>query len=160
MYVSTEIPRDTWTPIFIREFLDGPYAFLYVPRMPRGGFSKAARNRRWRAIYGKVATAGKFKGQVYTYRVIAAEYKVSPMTVWAALNNERLPKRVPSEREPVRPVSVRIGLTRPEYVALKTEAKARKHSMGGVTRDALFMRAPGISLPESLPNEPALGGEA
>ena len=127
--------------------------------MARGGFSKAARNRRWRDIYGTVATTGKYEGQVYTYRVIAAEYKVSPMTVWAALNKERLPKRAPSEREPPRPASVRIGLTRPEYAALKTEAKARKDSMGGVTRDALFMRAPGIALPESLPNEPALDDE-
>ncbi len=128
--------------------------------MPRGGFSKAARNRRWRDIYGKVATNGKFKGQVYTYRVIAAEYKVSPMTVWAALNKDRLPPRTPSEREPTRPASVRVGLTHPEYAALKTEATTRKDSMGGVTRDALFMRAPGIALPESLPNEPALEGEA
>lgn len=127
--------------------------------MARGGFSKAARNRRWRTIYGKVATAGKFKGQVYTYRVIAAEYKVSPMTVWAALNKERLPKRTPSEREPARPASLRVGLTHPEYAAVKTEARTRDVSMGGLARDALFMRAPGIALPESLPNEPALEEE-
>lgn len=125
--------------------------------MARGGFSRQARNRRWRDIYGKRCTShGRNYGKICTYRVIADEYKVSPMTVWAALNKERLPVRPKKPRSEPRARSVRIALNEQEYKALKAEAKSQGMSMMALARTRLCGDEPPLDLSAPLPDEPKL----
>lgn len=111
--------------------------------MPRGGFSKAARNKRWRELYGKPTGKTRRDGrpEVYTYRLLAKQYRVTPNTVWFALHPDRKPKRYERAAQPAKvthPLSVRLALSRAQHGALKARAQAERISMMELGRRIIF----------------------
>ena len=116
--------------------------------MPRGGFSKAARNKRWRQLYGTPTGRLKANGepQLYTYRLLAKRFRVDEKTVWYALNPERRPAYVKKPPRQTHPLSTRIGLSRAEHAALKARAREEGSSMMALVRAIVFEGAPPLLL--------------
>ncbi len=117
-----------------------------------------ARHRAWRERYGRPRRDkdGKVIGR-WTYRALAQAYNVDPTTVWAALNPDKVKARQQARAERIprelRPLSVRIALTKREYAALKEAAVLGETSMMALTRDIVFRERPALLL------EPELEGE-
>ena len=114
--------------------------------MPRGGFSKAARNKRWRQLYGTLVDPDDPSKGRWTYRRLARRYRVDEKTVWYALNPERRPAYVKKPPRQTHPLSTRIGLSRAEHAALKARAREEGSSMMALVRAIVFEGAPPLLL--------------